>query len=239
MSKASPRSLRSVVSGATGQLGTEICRVLVARGDRVVGLDIADTSEATDLHLKVDLTDRASVELGIDRAVGFLDGIDVFVHAAGVIATKPFLDLSDVEFQRHVDVNLLGTFRVCQSVARVMKPTGGRIVLITSIHGQIGVAQRAAYAATKGAIAAMGRVMAAELAADSIRVNMLSPGAIDGGMSPEPGARQKWIDATPSRRVAKLQEVAQAAAMLTSDDASFVNGQTIAIDGGASTLRTL
>ncbi len=119
----------------------------------------------------------------------------------------------------------------------MMVKNGGRIVLVTSIHGQVGVHGRAAYAASKGGIASMARVMAAELAHHRIRVNVLAPGAVDGGMLPDPKARQGWVEATPSNRVAYLQEVASVAVMLTSEDASFVNGQVVAVDGGVSTVR--
>ena len=138
----------------------------------------------------------------------------------------------------HLRINVMGAFRVAQAASREMIATGGgRIVMVTSIHGQIGVPGRGAYAASKGAVAAMARVMAVELARHRIRVNVLAPGAVDGGMTPDPTSRIGWVAATPSGRVAHLDEIARVAVTLTSEDLSFINGQVIAVDGGASTLR--
>ena len=104
----------------------------------------------------MDVTDAISVEHAVARAVESLGGVDVLIHAAGMIETKPFLSLQDDEMLRHLNVNVMGTLRVCRAVSRMMIGGGGRIVTVTSIHSQIGVAGRAAYAASKGAIAAMG-----------------------------------------------------------------------------------
>ena len=163
----------------------------------------------------------------------------MLIHAAGIIKTADFCDLNYLDFDDVLRVNLLGAFHVAQEATRHMIGSGGRIVMVTSIHGQIGVPGRSAYAASKGAVAALARVMASELAQHRIRVNVLAPGAIDGGMLPDPAARRGWISATPSSRVAYLAEVANVAAMLSSEDASFVNGQIVAVDGGASTVRPI
>lgn len=189
--------------------------------------------------VEVDISHRASVDSAVSRAVDILGGIDVLIHSAGIIRTSKFSDLKQQEFNEILDVNLLGAFHVAQESARYMMNSGGRIVLVTSIHGQIGVPGRSAYAASKGAVASLARVMASELAEHRIRVNVLAPGAVDGGMLPDPRARQGWVEATPSNRVAYLAEVAGVAAMLSSENASFVNGQIVAVDGGASTVKPI
>lgn len=236
--------LRTIVTGCSGALGRAVVKALRARGDHVVGLDRADPNDPDISWIEVDLARPASVTFAVERATEILGGIDALVHAAGVMWTADFLDTTEGDLRDHLDVNLIGAFRVIRDTARVMVEAesagtgrGGRIVIVTSLHGRIGVPQRAAYAASKGALEAMGRVAAAELAQHRIRVNMLAPGAVDGGMTPTTTSRAHWVDATPIHRVATTEEVGRAAALLTSDDASFITGQTIAIDGGASNLR--
>ncbi|WP_420862543.1 SDR family NAD(P)-dependent oxidoreductase [Algirhabdus cladophorae] len=229
--------LRSIVTGGTGALGSAIIAAMKARGDEVVCLDMRRPEQDDVAFIEVDVSNRASVNEALDEAVQFLGGIDSLVHSAGIIKTSKFCDLNEQDFLDVVDVNLLGAFRVAQQASRHMADHGGRIVLVTSIHGQIGVPGRGAYAAAKGGIASLARVMAAELAERRIRVNVLAPGAVDGGMLVDPRSREGWVSATPSKRVAYLKEVAGVAAMLTSEDASFVNGQIVAVDGGVSTVR--
>lgn len=229
--------LRSVVAGGSGALGRAVLAALVKRGDDVICLDMKAPLCPDIPFVPVDVKDNASVQMAVQEARDRMGGVDVLVHAAGIIKTASFLDLDESEFQDVVDVNLMGAFRVAQAASKMMIQNGGRIVLVTSIHGQVGVPDRAAYAASKGGIASMARVMAAELARHRIRVNVLAPGAVDGGMLPNPRTRKGWVDATPINRVAYLKEVANVAVMLTSEEASFVNGQVVAVDGGVSTVR--
>ncbi|WP_170844512.1 SDR family NAD(P)-dependent oxidoreductase [Aliiruegeria lutimaris] len=236
--------LRTVVTGCSGALGDAVCHALLRRGDRVVGLDRTPSGRDGMSFLPFDLGEPESVTGAVRQANEQLGGIDALVHAAGVMWTSDFLDTTEADLRGHLDVNLIGAFRVVRDVARCMVEAeasgngrGGRIVLVTSLHGRIGVQKRSAYAASKGALEALGRVAAAELAQHRIRVNMLAPGAVDGGMQPNPGSRAHWVEATPIHRVATTDEVGRAAALLTSDDASFITGQTIAIDGGVTNLR--
>lgn len=227
----------SVVTGGSGALGSAIIHALMARGDKVVCLD-QNAPDRTDVpFIPVDVGDAKSVLHAFGEAQRQLGKIDVLVHAAGIIRTAPFLGLQESEFETLLNINLLGAFRVTQTASKMMIPDGGRIVLVTSIHGQVGVSGRSAYAASKGGIASLARVMAAELAPHRIRVNVCAPGAVDGGMLPDPTSRQGWVKATPINRVAYLDEIANVAAMLTSEGASFVSGQIIAVDGGVSTVR--
>lgn len=231
--------LRSLVTGCSGALGQEIIRALSARGDIVVGIDRVVPEDASFTFFPVELSDRPSVVRAVENSVHEMGGIDVLIHAAGIMRRAPFEDITEEEMLRHLEVNLMGAFRVCQIVSERMLETGGRVLLITSIHAQVGVPHRAAYAASKGGVEAMGRVLAAELAPHRVRVNMLAPGAIDGGIQSSQSTRDYWIDATPIKRVASLEEVARAAVFLTSNDASFINGQTLTIDGGANVLKML
>lgn len=229
--------LGSIVTGGAGAIGGAVVKALRSRGDKVVCLDL-QPPECRDVpFIKVDVSNRASVDAALEEASSELGSIDTLIHAAGIIKTTKFFELDEVDFRQIIDVNLLGAFRVAQQTCRHMKQRGGRIVLVTSIHGQVGVPGRSAYASAKGGIASLARVMAAEMAEHRIRVNVLAPGAVDGGMRADPQSRAGWVAATPSNRVAYLDEIAGVAAMLTSENASFVTGQIVAVDGGVSTVR--
>ncbi len=232
-------AVRSIVVGGAGHLGAEILRLLRKRGDRVLCLDRVAPDTAPSDFIPLDVTDAESTRAAIATAEARLGRLDVLIHTVGLLRTNAFLEISADEMREHLNVNLMGAFHVAQAVAEKMKDRGGRIVLVTSIHGQVGVPNRGAYAASKGGVAALARVMAAELAKYRIRVNVLAPGALEGGMTPDPCTRSGWTAATPSRRVAQVEEAARAAAMLSSDEASFINGQIVAVDGGASTLRLI
>lgn len=230
---------RSIVVGGAGHLGAEILRLLRERGDRVLCLDRVAPETVPSDFIPLDVTDAESTRAAIATAEARLGRLDVLIHTVGLLRTNAFLEISADEMREHLNVNLMGAFHVAQAVAEKMKDRGGRIVLVTSIHGQVGVPNRGAYAASKGGVAALARVMAAELAKYRIRVNVLAPGALEGGMTPDPCTRSGWTAATPSCRVAQVEEAARAAAMLSSDEASFINGQIVAVDGGASTLRLI
>ena len=175
----------------------------------------------------------------VDLAVAKFGRPDTLIYAAGYLEGAAILDLEPAELQRHLDVNLFGALFVAQKVAELMKPGGGRILFISSIHGQIGVPNRGAYAMSKAALGALSRALAVELSPYGIRVNVLAPGPVDAGMQPDPEVRGRWEEATPAGRVARLEEVAHFAELLTSEHASFLSGQTIALDGGVSTLRAM
>ena len=167
----------------------------------------------------------------------------VLINNAGVGAQKLFLDTPLEMLDTMLDVNIRGTFMCAQAAAREMvKLGGGSIVNLSSHSGLLGSSGRAAYAASKGGIIAMTRVMAVDLAPHGIRVNAIAPGPIDTPRiraSHNEERHQAWLRAVPLARIGAPEEVAAVAAFLASDDASYVTGQTIAVDGGfsASGLR--
>jgi len=233
MSKLTKPALRTVVTGGSGSLGTAIVSAALRRGDRVVNLDRVASDSAP--WIKVDFGSNASVCEAVDEAVGVLGNIDVLIHSAGIFRASEFLSTSDTEFAEMLNINLLGTFRVAQQVASRMIGSGGRVLLMSSIHAKSGVRGRLAYGATKAGIEAMTRVMATELSDKGIRVNALAPGAVSAGMAPTDVTHlSDWTSVTPAKRKATAQEVAGMAMVLTCDDASFVSGQVISQDGGAS-----
>ena len=227
--------LKTIVTGGSGAIGEAVVDALSSRGDAIVNLD--QTKGPRGHWIKANLADGRSVAEAVNSGVKCLGGVDVLVHTAGIFSASTFFDVEEGQFQNIINVNLLGSFRVAQAVAAHMKHKGGRILFISSIHGQYGVQGRLAYGASKAGIDAMTRAMSAELAEHHIRVNALAPGAVEAGMHADGQFRSDWARVTPAGRKVTAAEVANLAAMLTSDEASFVSGQVIRQDGGASTAQ--
>jgi len=232
MLKLTKSYLRTIVTGGSGTLGSAIVTALLARGDHIVNLDRVASDQVS--WVDVDLTDTQSVVRAVAQAKEILGGIDVLVHSAGIFQASWFLSMSDTDFSEALNVNLLGCFRVAQQVASEMMDGGGRMLFISSIHAKHGVKGRLAYGASKAGIEAMTRVMAAELSEYAIRVNSLAPGAVSAGMVPNVAFTSDWARVTPAKRKVTPAEVANMAMLLTCNEASFVSGQVISQDGGAS-----
>lgn len=197
-----------------------------------MNLDKVKSGDA--IWIETDFIDGQSVSAAIDKAEEILGGIDVLIHSAGIFRANDFLSTTDTEFAEVLNVNLLGSFRVAQAAAQKMMARGGRILFISSIHAKYGIKGRLAYGASKAGIESMTRVMATELSEFGIRVNALAPGAVSVGMVANAQHISDWTSVTPAKRKVTPQEVAGMAMLLTSDHASFVSGQVVSQDGGAS-----
>ena len=162
----------------------------------------------------------------------------ILINNAGVGAQKHFLETPTEMLDDMLNVNIKGTFLCAQAAAREMvKLGGGAIVNVSSHSGLLGSRGRSAYAASKGGIIAMTRVMAVDLSEHGIRVNAIAPGPIDTPrirVAHNEERHAAWLRAVPLSRIGNPEEVAAVAAFLASDDASYVTGQTIAVDGGFS-----
>ena len=163
---------------------------------------------------------------------------NILINNAGIGDQKLFLDTPLEMLDSMFEVNVKGTFLCAQGAAREMvKLGGGAIVNVSSHSGLLGSSGRAAYAASKGGVIAMTRVMAVDLAQFGIRVNAIAPGPIDTPrirVHHNEERHQAWLRAVPLARIGEPEEVAAVAAFLASDDASYVTGQTLAVDGGFS-----
>ncbi len=182
-----------------------------------------------------DLRSVAECRRVVDEAAAALGGLDILVNNAGVTRARPFLDFPEEVYDELFDLNMGSTFFCSQQAARYMAEQGGGTILnITSIHGAAGFPRHAAYAATKGAIIAFTRSLAIELAPLRIRVNAIGPGLIEVPRYFQiPGYTTELGNSlVPWGRVGRPEDVGKAAVFLVSDDAEFVTGQVLFVDGG-------
>ena len=182
-----------------------------------------------------------------EEATQFLSRIDVLVNNSGITFNKPFLKVEPVQFEKLYDVNVRAGFFLAQKVVPAMTEAGGGAICnITSIHGVQGAPEHAAYAGTKGAIIAYTRTLGVELAHKGIRVNAIAPGwvTVDNYTKALPGfnvedAKKDAYEKVPAARYGNPIDVAKLAVFLCSEEASFIIGQTVIIDGGTTALMSL
>jgi len=237
----------AIVTGSGTGIGAAIARRLAAAGAAVT---LADKDEASAQSVcaeitaaggkaavsKVDIRLPDQVQAMIEASRSRFGPAHIMICNAGLGAQKHFLDTPLETLQTMLEVNVVGTFLCAQAAARDMVGLGGgRIVTFSSHSGRLGSSGRAAYAAAKGGIVAMTRVMAVDLAEHGITVNAIAPGPIDvprsrGQHTDE--RREAWHRAVPLKRYGEPDEVAGVAVFLASDDASYITGQTISVDGG-------
>ena len=237
----------AIVTGAGTGIGEATARRLAAEGAHVLLADLDEASAqsvcrdivaggGTAAACRVDVREAASVEAMFVRARKTVGAAHVMINNAGKGSQKLFLDTPIEMLHEMLNTNVVGTFLCAQMAARDMVSLGGGVIVNVSSHsGFLGSSGRAAYAASKGGIIAMTRVMAVDLAQHGIRVNAVAPGPIDVPRSRNQHndeRRAGWQHAVPLGRYGEPHEVAAAIAFLASGDASYINGQTIAVDGG-------
>jgi 3-oxoacyl-[acyl-carrier protein] reductase len=241
----------AIVTGARRGMGRSHALTLAKAGAKVVVADISledcqkvveeiisQGSEA--IAVKCDVSQKAEVDEMIKQAVEKFGKIDILVNNAGICQFKPFLELTEEDWDRTIDINLKGYFHCAQAAAKEMiKQKSGVIVNIASIAmGQVGVGFNtlAHYCASKGGIVGMTETLALELAPYGIRVNAVSPGAIETPMidplKTDPKSMEGTLTRVPMHRVGQPQEVSNLVLFLASDDASYMTGSTVVIDGG-------
>lgn len=239
-----------IITGAAGGIGRAVAKRLAEEGAKLALFDrnadgsresVAEILDAGGIaeSFVVDVSDRSTVARAVSGVLEKWGGIDVLVNNAGIGSSSPFLDISDDDWNRTLAVNLGGPFIVSQEVARKMAEHGsGRIVNVTSLAAHTANSNQATYAASKGALVALTRVMAFELAPLGISVNAISPGPIDTPLAQTmltPEARAAREERIPQGRLGTPDEVAAAVAFLASADAGYVNGTVLVIDGGLLT----
>jgi NAD(P)-dependent dehydrogenase (short-subunit alcohol dehydrogenase family) len=240
----------AVVTGAASGMGLAISRRLAARGDAVALLDVSgDAVDAASGELRaaglrvigaaVDVSDRAAVDDALAKTRVELGPIAIMVTSAGIDRFESFTEITVDSWERMLAVNLTGTFHCVQAAVPDMLEAGwGRIVTISSSSAQSGAARMAHYVASKGGVLAFTKALALELAPKGITVNTIPPGFIDTAMTRGAEARGDLpnLDAivarTPVRRAGTADDIAAACEFLCSDDASYITGQAVNVNGG-------
>ena len=235
---------RVLVTGAASGIGAACVERFAAEGAALAGIDLAPRPENSPAEVwrEADVAQADSISTAVDEVVDGLAGLDVVVNAAGVLSVGDVETLEEAEWDRVIGVNLKGTWLVYKYGAPHMK-AGASIVNLASIEGLIGFSGQTAYNVSKGGVVLLTRNMAADLGPRGIRVNCLCPGLIDTPMTEvlkDPAfsaIRNQFIEWHLLGRSGKPSEVAAAALFLASDDASFVHGEALVVDGGLTAGR--
>ena len=238
---------KALVTGASGGIGAQIARALHAQGATVAlsGTRVAPlealASELGERALVVpgNLADAAATEKLAKDAEAALGQIDILVNNAGLTRDQLALRMKDDDWQSVLDVNLTAAFRLSRAVLRgMMKRRWGRIIGITSIVGVTGNPGQANYAASKAGMIGMSKSLAAEVASRGITVNCVAPGFITTAMTDALNSEQKdkLLTAIPSGRMGEPGEIAAGVVYLASDEAAYVTGQTLHINGGMAMI---
>lgn len=228
----------AVITGAAGSIGSEAVRIFQRAGATVVGVDNRGDSDA-DLFINADLTDESDVRNLFQKVVDAYGRIDVLFNNAGIAVSDDasVLDTDVSVFNRVFEVNTLGVFLCCKyGLPHLIESGGGSVINTASLVASMGSAvSQIAYTGSKGAVLAMSREMAVEFAKTNVRINTISPGPVETPLLAtlfSPDEKDRRLTHVPYGRFARPQEIAEVAAFLASDAASYINGHDLKIDGG-------
>lgn len=238
----------ALISGAASGMGAAEARLFAEQGAQVIVADVdgdgaqSVVQDITDaggsaIAVHLDVADAASWDKAITRGVKAFGDIDILVNNAGILIMKPVQDTTEEEWDRIFSINAKGVFLGTKAVLDSMKATGaGSIINISSIYGIVGAPSAAAYQATKGAVRLLTKATASDYAPFNIRVNSIHPGVIATAMTDEmlsdPEVAKDLLGTTIMERPAQPEEVARAVLFLASDEASFMTGSEMVVDGG-------
>jgi NAD(P)-dependent dehydrogenase (short-subunit alcohol dehydrogenase family) len=233
-----------IVTGAAQGIGEACVRRLTEEGAQIVGADISERlDEAMATHgaaaIRTDVGDAQAVQDMVAKTVERFGKVDFLINNAGITAAADFLDYRLEDFERVLRVNLLSAFVASQAVARhlVSRGASGSIINMSSVNGKLALPNQTAYVTSKGGLNQLTTVMSVALAAKGIRVNGIAPGTIVTELTrarvlATEESRRRILSRTPIGRAGEVEEIASVAAFLISDDASYITGQTIYVDGG-------
>jgi 3-oxoacyl-[acyl-carrier protein] reductase len=239
----------ALITGASTGIGAATARVFVDEGARLVLVarhedtlrQTADALGAPDTTVAIagDVANEADATRAVETAVERFGRLDVAVSNAGIHRVTPFSDLGDAEWDEMLAVNLTGSFRICRAAARQMieQGSGGSIVVVASTNALVAEPGMAHYNASKGGVLMLARSMAVDLAPYRIRVNAVAPGTILSEIT-KPMVEQGFaFGSIPAGRIGDAEEVAWPILFLASDEASYVTGAVLTVDGGQTALN--
>lgn len=231
----------AVVTGAASGIGKAIAEKYLAEGAKVVYSDIAETFEVDHenaIYVKCDVANSEEVNALVAAAVAKFGKLDVMVNNAGIGGLGGVLDATDEAWRRTIDINLSGVFYGARAAANAMKNQGikGSIINMSSILGKVGFAGAICYCAAKGGVVQITHAAALDVASFGIRVNAIAPGFITTGMTRDVLQNEAFnnlvVSSTPLGHVGHVDDIANAALYLGSDESTYVTGEVIYVDGG-------
>ncbi len=237
----------ALITGASGGIGGSIARALYAQGAKVAlsgtRIDplkaLADDLGDRAFIVPCNLSDVDAVKALPQKASEEMGGIDILVNNAGITKDNLFMRMSDDDWHQVIDINLTSTMHLMKSVMRtMMKQRFGRIINITSIVGVTGNAGQVNYAASKAGMIGMTKSFAQEIATRGITANCIAPGFIETAMTAElpENVIKNMLDAIPQGRMGQADEIAASVAFLASNEASYITGQTLHVNGGMAMI---
>ncbi|MCE1255129.1 MAG: SDR family oxidoreductase [Anaerolineae bacterium] len=238
----------AIVTGGGRGIGREICLKLAMAGADVLVADIdlaAAQGVAAEINslnnrsaaCRVDVTSKQAVLSMVETCVNTLGRLDILVNNAGVFPIAPLATMSESDWDRVIAVNLKGVFLCCQAALPAMRQANaaGRIINMASVSGLVGAVGFTHYAASKAGVIGFTRALAREVASMNITVNAIAPGIVDNEMTAQTFpkfALDQYLTQVPLRRLTLAEDVAEMVVFLASSGASYLTGQTIAVDGG-------
>lgn len=238
----------AIVTGSKRGIGKSIALELAKEGAKVIISDINLKECQTvcneikkigsdAIAVKCDVSKKRDVDAMVKKTIQKFNKIDILVNNAGVFLMKPFVEMTEKDWDFVLDINLKGLFLCTNAVAKQMvKQKNGKIISIASIAGKVGFMNSSAYCASKAGIINLTRELAMELSPHNINVNVVAPGIIDTKMTEDmlkdKKTKKVLLASTPLGRVGQPEEIGKATVFLASDDSNFITGHTLVVDGG-------
>lgn len=224
-----------LVTGGNRGIGFAIAERMIAEGHRVAVTARSGEGPEGSLTVRAEMNDSASIDAAFTEVEAQLGPVEVVVANAGITRDMLLLRMSEQDFTDVIDTNLTGTFRVVKRAAKgLLKGRFGRVILISSVVGLYGSPGQINYSSSKAALVGFARSLTRELGGRGITANVIAPGFIETDMTAAlPEAQQKqYLDSIPAGRFGQVSEIASAAVWLASDEASYISGAVIPVDGG-------
>ncbi len=236
------KNKKIIVTGATGGIGNSLIKKFISLEGKVVATGTNENKlnklkeEFKNIEImKFDITDHSQIENFIEEASSKINGLDILINNAGITIDNLSLRMKSEEWQRVIDLNLSSSFYMCKyAIKKMLKNKFGRVVNITSIVGHTGNLGQANYSASKAGLIAMSKSLAIEYAKKNITINCVSPGFIETSMTEKINDKFKEVllSRIPMNRLGNGEDVSNTVAFLASDQASYITGETVHVNGG-------